>query len=109
MKAFIDRTGGLWAQGALVGKPTSIFTSSGTQHGGQESTCLTGMVPLFHHGMIYVSVPLAAIKPKDPKHDHGVVNGGGFYGASVVTGKDGKRPASQYEKDIAFFQGKHVT
>ena len=106
MKAFLDQTGGLWDKGALTGKVASIFTGSSYQHGGQESTILTMMVPLLHHGMVLCGLPSECLK----KHCFGndSVKGGSFYGASCIVG-DGSKPVTNQEKAVAQFQGKHVT
>jgi NAD(P)H dehydrogenase (quinone) len=104
MRNFLDQTGGLWAQGKLVGKVSSAFTSSATQHGGQESTIL-GLIPTFlHHGMIYVGLPYAF------QGQMGVeaVKGGSPYGASTITDGDGSRQPSEIELEAAKFQGAHV-
>ena len=104
MKNFLDQTGGLWAQGRLIGKVGSIFTSSATQHGGQESTILTTLPVLLHHGMVVVGLPYAF------QGQTGVdeVKGGTPYGASTIAGGDGSRQPSQVELDGARYQGKHV-
>jgi NAD(P)H dehydrogenase (quinone) len=104
MKAFLDKTGGLWLKGALIGKVGSVFTSSGTQHGGQESTILTFHIPLLHHGMIIVGVPYSekALLTIDE------LCGGSPYGASTIAGPDNKRFPSENELTIARFQGRHV-
>ncbi|MBS7545498.1 NAD(P)H:quinone oxidoreductase type IV [Ancylobacter oerskovii] len=104
MRSFIDQTGGLWFTGGLVGKVGSVFTSSATQHGGQESTIL-GFVPtLLHHGMVVVGLPYAF------QGQMGVdeIKGGSPYGASTITDGDGSRQPSKVELDAARFQGKHV-
>jgi NAD(P)H dehydrogenase (quinone) len=104
MRNFWDQTGGLWAQGKLVGKLGSMFTSSATQHGGQESTIL-GFVPTFlHHGMVYAGLPYAF------QGQMGVeaVKGGSPYGASTITDGDGSRQPSEIELEAAKFQGAHV-
>ncbi len=104
MRNFLDQTGGLWAQGKLVGKVGSSFTASATQHGGQESTIL-GLIPTFlHHGMVYVGLPYAF------QGQMGVeaVKGGSPYGASTITDGDGSRQPSEIELDAAKFQGAHV-
>jgi NAD(P)H dehydrogenase (quinone) len=104
MRNFIDQTGGLWAQGKLVGKVGSVFTSSATQHGGQESTIL-GFVPtLLHHGMVVVGLPYAF----QGQMGLDEIKGGSPYGASTITGADGSRQPSQVELDAARFQGAHV-
>lgn len=104
MRNFLDQTGGLWAQGKLVGKVGSAFTSSATQHGGQESTIL-GLIPTFlHHGMVYVGLPYAF------QGQMGVeaVKGSSPYGASTITDGDGSRQPSEIELEAAKFQGAHV-
>ena len=104
MRNFIDQTGGLWFSGALVGKVGSIFTSSATQHGGQESTIL-GLIPtLLHHGMVVVGLPYAFQGQMGVEE----VKGGSPYGATTITGGDGSRQPSAVELDAARFQGKHV-
>lgn len=104
MRAFIDQTGGLWAKGALVGKVGSVFTSSATQHGGQESTILGFLPTLMHHGMVTVGLPYAF------QGQMGVdeITGGSPYGASTITGGDGARQPSENELAGARFQGKYV-
>ncbi|HVX99848.1 MAG TPA: NAD(P)H:quinone oxidoreductase [Pseudorhodoplanes sp.] len=104
MKNFIDQTGSLWARGALVGKVGSVFSSSATQHGGQESTLLTFHPVLLHLGMIVVGLPYAF------QGQMGVseVMGNSPYGASTIVGGDGTRQPSQVELDGARYQGRHV-
>lgn len=104
MKGFIDQTGGLWMKGALVGKVGSVMTSSGTQHGGQESTILSFHTVLLHQGMVIVGLPYSF--PGQSGHDE--IRGGSPYGASTVTGGDGSRMPAGHELDGARFQGKHV-
>ena len=104
MRAFLDATGGLWASGALIGKLGSVFTSSATQHGGQESTILNFHTTLLHHGMIIAGVPYS----EQRLLDIGSMSGGSPYGASTITGGDGSRMPSDNELEIARFQGKHV-
>eukprot|EP01027_Heterolobosea_sp_BB2_P008368 GEZU01012409.1.p1 GENE.GEZU01012409.1~~GEZU01012409.1.p1 ORF type:complete len:213 (+),score=85.08 GEZU01012409.1:88-726(+) len=104
MKSFLDSTGQLWATGALVGKLASVFTSSATQHGGQESTQLSTIVPLLHHGLNIVPVPFACADLSNVKE----MQGGSPYGATTITGGDGSRLPSEGELRIAEFQGKHV-
>jgi NAD(P)H dehydrogenase (quinone) len=104
MRQFLDATGGLWAKGALVGKVGSVFTSSGTQHGGQESTILSFHTTLLHHGMIIVGLPYSF--QGQMRIDE--VTGGSPYGASTIAGGDGKRMPSPNELDAARFQGRHV-
>ena len=104
MRTFLDSTGGLWAKGALINKVGSVFTSSATQHGGQESTILNFHTTLLHHGFIIVGVPYSE------QHQMGVkeISGGSPYGASTIAGPDGARMPSENELAIARFQGKHV-
>ena len=104
MKNFIDQTGALWMKGTLAGKVGSVMTSSATQHGGQESTILTFLPVLMHHGMVAVGLPYAF------EGQTGVdeVKGGSPYGASTITGPDGSRQPSKVELDAARYQGKHV-
>jgi len=104
MRQFLDATGGLWAKGALVGKVGSVFTSSATQHGGQESTILSFHVTLLHHGMVIVGLPYAFAGQM--RIDE--ITGGSPYGASTIAGGDGKRLPSENELAAARFQGKHV-
>ena len=104
MRNFWDQTGGLWFSGKLVGKVGSAFTSSATQHGGQESTIL-GFIPTFlHHGMAVVGLPYAF------QGQMGVdeIKGGSPYGASTITDGDGSRQPSEIELEAARFQGAHV-
>jgi NAD(P)H dehydrogenase (quinone) len=103
MRNFLDQTGGLWAKGALIGKPASVFASTGTQHGGQETTITSFHTTLLHHGMVIVGVPYS---------EQGLVNmneitGGTPYGATTLAGPKGDRQPSQNELNIARFQGKH--
>lgn len=104
MRNFWDQTGGLWAQGKLVGKVGSVFTSSATQHGGQESTILTFIPTFLHHGMVVVGLPYAFQGQMGVEE----VKGGSPYGASTITDGDGSRMPSQVELDAAKFQGAHV-
>ncbi|PST24148.1 NAD(P)H:quinone oxidoreductase type IV [Mesorhizobium plurifarium] len=104
LRNFIDQTGGLWAKGKLVGKVGSAFTSSATQHGGQESTIL-GLIPtMMHHGMVVVGLPYAFQGQMGVEE----VKGGSPYGASTITGGDGSRQPSAVELEAARFQGAHV-
>ena len=104
MKQFIDATGKLWMAGKLVGKVGSVFTSSATQHGGQESTILTFHVPLFAQGMIIVGLPYAfqGLMKMDE------ITGGSPYGASTIAGTSGERTPTDNELAGARFQGRHV-
>ena len=104
MKNFLDQTGGLWMAGKLVGKVGSVFTSTGTQHGGQETTLTSFHTVLLHHGMVIVGVPYAAQELMTTDE----VSGGTPYGASTVAGADGSRAPTANELAIARFQGKHV-
>ena len=104
MKQFIDATGSLWQKGALVGKVGSVFTSSATQHGGQESTILNFHTTLLHHGMVIVGLPYAF--QGQMRIDE--ITGGSPYGASTIAGGQGERMPSENELEAAKFQGKHV-
>ncbi|GAP37178.1 NAD(P)H:quinone oxidoreductase [Piscinibacter sakaiensis] len=104
MKNFLDQTGGLWAQGKLVGKVGSVFTSTATQHGGQESTILSTQTVLLHHGMVIVGLPYAF----QGQMTLAEISGGSPYGASTIAGGDGSRQPSANELDGARFQGAHV-
>jgi NAD(P)H dehydrogenase (quinone) len=105
MRNFLDQTGGLWASGALVGKVGSVFTSSATQHGGQESTILTFHPTLLHHGMVVVGLPYAEQRQMGLEE----IKGGSPYGASTITGSQGERMPSELELGMAAYQGRHVT
>ncbi len=104
MRNFWDQTGGLWFNGKLVGKVGSVFTSSATQHGGQESTILGFIPTLMHHGMVVVGLPYAFQGQMGVEE----VKGGSPYGASTITGGDGSRQPSAIELEAARFQGRHV-
>ncbi len=104
MRNFLDQTGGLWISGALVGKVGSVFASTGTQHGGQETTITSFHTTLLHHGMIIVGVPYSC--PELSNMDE--ITGGTPYGASTLAGNDGSRQPSDNELAIARFQGRHV-
>ncbi|HZW26610.1 MAG TPA: NAD(P)H:quinone oxidoreductase [Gallionella sp.] len=104
MRNFLDQTGKLWMNGALIGKIASVFTSTGTQHGGQETTITSFHSTLLHHGMVIVGVPYSCPGLTIMTE----VTGGSPYGASTLAGGDGKRMPSENELDIARFQGKHV-
>lgn len=105
MRQFLDATGGLWAKGALVGKVGSVFTSSATQHGGQESTLLSFHITLLHQGMVVVGLPYSFAGQM--RIDE--ITGGSPYGASTIAGGQGERMPSENELDAARFQGRHVT
>jgi len=104
MRTFLDQTGGLWAAGALIGKVGSVFTSSATQHGGQESTILTFHPTLLHHGMIIVGLPYSEARQMGLDE----IKGGSPYGASTIAGGQGERSPSAQELGMARFQGRHV-
>jgi NAD(P)H dehydrogenase (quinone) len=104
MRNFLDQTGGLWAKGALIGKVGSVFCSTGTQHGGQETTITSFHTTLLHLGMVIVGVPYSC--PGLTNMDE--ITGGSPYGAGTLAGGDGSRQPSQNELEIARFQGRHV-
>ncbi|MBN2573784.1 MAG: NAD(P)H:quinone oxidoreductase [Deltaproteobacteria bacterium] len=104
MRQFLDATGGLWAQGKLVGKVGSVFVSTATQHGGQESTILSFHTTLLHHGMVVVGLPYAFAG--QTRIDE--ITGGSPYGASTIAGGKGERLPSENELAAARFQGHHV-
>jgi NAD(P)H dehydrogenase (quinone) len=104
MRQFLDATGQLWAQGALVGKVGSVFTSTATQHGGQESTILSFHISLLHQGFVIVGLPYAF--QGQMRNDE--ITGGSPYGASTIAGTSGERTPTENELDAARFQGKHV-
>eukprot|EP00053_Salpingoeca_punica_P005044 m.52355 g.52355 ORF g.52355 m.52355 type:complete len:259 (+) comp13065_c0_seq2:500-1276(+) len=106
MKAFFDGTGGLWTSGALVGKYAGIFVSTGTMQGGQETTALTTVTQLAHHGMIFVPCGYSF---GAKMFDVSTVHGGTPYGASTFAGPDGSRRPSEVELEYAAHQGKHFT
>jgi NAD(P)H:quinone oxidoreductase type IV len=104
MRNFLDQTGPLWATGGLVGKVGSVFTSTASQHGGQETTLTSFHTTLFHHGMVVVGIPY--IDQRLVEMDE--ISGGTPYGASTVTRGDGSRQPSANELALARFQGMHV-
>jgi NAD(P)H dehydrogenase (quinone) len=104
MRQFLDATGGLWMKGALIGKPASVFCSSATQHGGQESTILSFHTNLLHHGMIVIGLPYSFAG----QMGFSEVTGGSPYGASTIAGGQGERMPSENELAGARFQGAHV-
>ena len=104
MRQFMDSTGGLWAKGSLVGKVGGVFTSSATQHGGQESTILGFHATLLHHGMIIAGLPYSF--QGQTRIDE--VTGCSPYGASTIAGGKGERMPSKNELDGARFQGKYI-
>lgn len=105
MRNFMDQTGGLWARGALVGKVGSVFASTGTQHGGQETTITSFHSTLLHHGMVIVGVPYTEAGLTNMQE----ITGGTPYGATTLAGADGSRQPSANELTIARTQGRHVT
>jgi NAD(P)H dehydrogenase (quinone) len=104
MRNFLDQTGGLWFQGALIGKVGSVFASTASQHGGQETTITSFHSTLLHHGMVIVGVPYS----EPGLTNMAEISGGTPYGATTMAGSDGKRMPSENELTIAKFQGKHV-
>ena len=102
LKHFLDSTSAEWASGTLVGKPAAVFTSTATMHGGQETTLLSMMLPLLHHGALLVGIP----------YTQGALNatsgGGSPYGASHVAGTDGGRPLDEHERTLARALGRRV-
>ncbi|HET7634725.1 MAG TPA: NAD(P)H:quinone oxidoreductase [Burkholderiales bacterium] len=104
MRNFLDQTGALWASGGLVGKVGSVFTSTATQHGGQETTITSFHLTLLHHGMIIVGVPYTEQRLVNMTE----ISGGSPYGASTLAAGDGSRQPSENELEIARFQGRHV-
>jgi len=105
MKNFLDQTGGLWFQGKLIGKVGSVFTSTATQHGGQESTILSTHTVLLHQGMVIVGLPYSFQGQMSLTE----ITGGSPYGASTIAASDGSRQPSENELAGARYQGKHVT
>ncbi len=102
MKYFWDGTSGLWLSGALAGKPACVFTSSASLHGGQESTLLSMMLPLLHHGMLIVGLPYSQPELNATR------SGGTPYGASHFAGPEGREPLTEEERRLAFALGKRV-
>ncbi len=102
LKHFLDGTGALWASGALAGKPAAVFTATATMHGGQESTLLSMMLPLLHHGMLIVGLPYT-----EPALT-ATQSGGTPYGASHVTGAQGERAISEDERTLARALGRRL-
>jgi len=102
MKYFWDGTAGLWIKGALAGKPAATFTSTSSMHGGQETTLMSMMMPLLHHGMVVLGIPYT-------EPELSTTTGGGTpYGASHVTGAAGDQPISEVEHKLAFALGKRL-
>jgi len=104
MRNFLDQTGRMWLNGGLIGKVGSVFTSTATQHGGQETTITSFHTTLLHHGMIIVGVPYSCQEIMNMSE----ITGGSPYGASTLAGGDGSRQPSENEIKIARFQGSHV-
>jgi NAD(P)H dehydrogenase (quinone) len=104
MRNFLDQTGGIWMKGALVGKVGSAFTSTATQHGGQETTLIGLIQTLLHHGMLIAGLPYAWAGQQ--RMDE--ITGGSPYGATTITGGDGSRMPSENELEGARFQGRYV-
>ena len=104
MRQFLDSTGSLWLAGALVGKPGGVFTSTATQHGGQESTILSFHISLLHHGMVVVGLPYSFQGQMGIEE----IKGGSPYGASTIAGGQGERLPSPVELEAARFQGRHL-
>lgn len=102
MKYFWDGTSGLWLSGALAGKPACAFTSTASLHGGQETTLLSMMLPLMHHGMVIVGLPYSNPELTATR------SGGTPYGVSHFAGADGKQPVTEEERKLAFAQGKRL-
>ncbi|MEH6627915.1 MAG: NAD(P)H:quinone oxidoreductase [Motiliproteus sp.] len=102
LKYFVDSTSALWLSGSLAGKPAGVFSSSSSLHGGQESTLLSMMLPLLHHGMLIAGLPYS---------ESGLLNttaGGTPYGASHVAGKDNRAPLTDIERQLCQAQGKRI-
>ena len=104
MRSFLDATGGIWVKGGLVGKVGGVFTSTGTQHGGQETTLLTFQVTLLHHGMVIAGLPYSF---QGQSYGEGIV-GGSPYGASTIAGAKGDRQPGELDLAGARYQGKYV-
>ena len=104
MRNFLDQTGGLWAEGILIGKVGSVFTSTATQHGGQETTLISFLITLLHHGMIIVGLPYSEARQMTLDE----ITGGSPYGATTIASSDGSRMPSENELAMARFQGRHV-
>jgi NAD(P)H dehydrogenase (quinone) len=105
MRNFWDQTGGDWMKGTLIGKPVSVFTSTATQHGGQETTIITTLITLLHHGLIFVGLPYSF----DEQRRMDQITGGSPYGASTIAGKNGSRIPSENELNLARHLGHRLT
>ena len=104
MRNFLDQTGGLWFEGKLIGKVGSVFCSTASQHGGQETTITSFHISLLHHGMVIVGLPYSF----EGNSEMGEISGGTPYGATTLAGADGSRMPSENELAGARFQGRHV-
>jgi NAD(P)H dehydrogenase (quinone) len=104
MRNFLDQTGGLWAKGSLIGKVGSVFSSTATQHGGQETTLTSFHSTLLHHGMVIVGLPYSEARQMSMNE----ITGGSPYGVTTITSGDGSRMPSENELAMARFQGRHV-
>ncbi|HZW11963.1 MAG TPA: NAD(P)H:quinone oxidoreductase [Noviherbaspirillum sp.] len=104
MRNFLDQTGGLWVKGTLIGKVGSVFTSTASQHGGQETTITSFHTTLLHQGMVIVGAPYSEQRLTGMDE----ISGGTPYGATTIVGSDGSRQPSENELAIARFQGRHV-
>ncbi|HKJ08606.1 MAG TPA: NAD(P)H:quinone oxidoreductase [Gammaproteobacteria bacterium] len=104
MRNFLDQTGGLWQTGKLIGKAAGVFSSTNTQHGGQETTIVSFHTTLLHLGFVVIGVPYSA----QGLFECGEISGGSPYGATTIAGPDGSRTPSENELEIARFQGEHV-
>ena len=102
LKYFVDSTSGIWMSGALIGKPASVFSSTSSLHGGQETTLVSMMLPLLHHGMVISGIPYSETALLTTQ------SGGTPYGATHVAGRDNKRPLDQDEISLCQAQGKHL-
>ncbi len=103
LKYFLDSSSGLWMNGALVGKPATFFTSTASMHGGQETTLISMMLPLLHHGMVIVGLPYTEAEL------NATTGGGTPYGASRVAGVAGDKPISESERKLALAQGRRLS
>ena len=104
MRNFLDQTGGLWMKGSLIGKVGSVFASSATQHGGNETTIITTIPTLLHLGFVVVGLPYSC----QAQMGLDEIKGGSPYGATTIAGGQGERQPSEQEKGMARFQGRHV-
>jgi NAD(P)H dehydrogenase (quinone) len=102
LKYFLDGSGGLWMQGTLAGKPACVFTSTASMHGGQETTLISMMLPLLHHGMILLGLPYTQLELNT------TTSGGTPYGPSHVAGAQDDRPLTEEERKLCFAQGKRL-